>query len=263
MEFYLRRLGPKDHAPPRMKQTFPMAVGTVFDCYVKCSLAAQLGLECPTAAAMLERSLTIEPVSEWERAVKMGYQIFMAYEKCGAYERLVAENVTGVEVHTEIGNPPGCDVPIFGELDAVIQPDKDRPPVVFDWKVTGSGSPGNRSPNPGYDQLLSTVHPPRGPHKRAGGCFSELNPSWATQLCMYGWLLRGASEIRSMRVALDQIVVGSEGNIRVARFRSRISPEFQRSVRQRLVEAWGAIEIEDVVPQSIANLGIEAVEAMS
>jgi hypothetical protein len=230
IEFYFRRLGPPEMVPPLEEQGFPAAVGSAFDAHIKAFVG-----RCPPLTKLLE-TVTCER----ERAIKMGKELCDSYVQAGA---LMGAKITAVEIRPEVRMAPGTSVPILGYLDAII-----GRRTVLDWKVSGAGAPGTRSPHKGYARLWDTAVPwiAGAPHDLCGIPFEEINAAWATQLTIYGWLL--GKPIRRTTAAIDELCVGRDGRLRVAQFRTHITKEFQIAVRDRLVAAWNRIQEERVVP---------------
>lgn len=250
--FYLKRLGPIETKPPEDPQGFPAAVGSAFDSLVKPLIAGLLGIKCPSARELL-KTVTFEK----ERATALGNELVQGYARCGALAALLKEGPTALEIRTTSpGYVPGTVVPILGHLDAMLGK------TVLDWKTSGSNRPGEYSPTPGYDRLFSTEDPGKdqGPHKRAGEPMETLSGDWASQLCMYSWILGGG--IRERKTAIDQIIIGKNGELRVAQYRTYVSIKFQKLLRIKLVAAWAAIQEERVVDPEAAEAGLEFVRAM-
>lgn len=257
LEFYFNRCGPPEYRPPRLPQTFPMAVGSAFDAHVKRGLAEEIGCKCPTLEELITRS--VEPrADERQVAIQKGRDLYLYYRKCGAFDDLVKE-AHWLEVELEPGTQhvPGTDkllmgrqvagVPIMGRPDAMIIRNEHPRRTILDWKVTGAGS--GASPHPGYNKLYDLKDPSWAQHSRCGEPMDTLNPHWATQLAMYSWLMRPGSArsegFQDVHVAIDQVVC-SEKKIRVATFRTHVTAEFQQDLRTRLAYAWQKIQDEKV-----------------
>ena len=243
VEFYRRRCGPKDDMPDREPQGYPAAVGSAFDAVVKSLIAVDLGLPCPKLKPMLKEK--IENDTHRKQAISEGLRLGAAYVACGAMDALKRDGITAIEPGECIKKVFG--IPVRGDLDAIL-----RDAVPADWKVIGSGAPGTRSPTQGYARLWTTKKPglDMGPHKKHGAPLEKYQESWATQLTMYGWLLGWPVKL-PMEYAVDEVVVGNMGHVRVAQHRGTISTDFQRSLRARLKAAWKRIVTEKVVPDVI------------
>lgn len=246
-EFYFRKLGPYEYAPKPDISGYPACVGIAFDALVKTRLAKELGFHAPSLEFMLH-----EVTTERERALKSAEGYVDGYVRSGAYRRLLEECPVGVAVDGE-DFAPGTQIPICTRIDCIIKP-PGSVPVILDWKVKGSGTPGT-SPTPGYCRLWDTDQPgiPFGGHPKAGLPLEELNPEWATQLVMYGWA-QGYPMSAELTAAIDEVCVWHGDRVRVASFRHPISLAFQQNVKTRIEAAWRKIESREVLDP---NLNIE------
>lgn len=243
VEFHRRRLGPPDQASQR--QDFPTAVQAAFVAQVKDAVARRTGKSLPPLAEVLESSVTIEPASEWERAVKLGHRLVKDYADSWALDRLCLEGIrvmdlAGVRVLPGAGqarNPPK----IHGEPDALLRP--FLTPTVFAWKVAAA----DRRLSPGYERVFrSGRRRPEGQHRRYGQPLEALDPEWATELAIQAWLFR--ERIRSAApVALDLVVAEEDGCV-VARYRTTVTVKFQRALQERIKAAWQRIQTGEVAP---------------
>jgi hypothetical protein len=258
VDFYLRRLGPSDFMPPREEQGFPAAAGISFDAFVKRRIAELRGIKAPSLEFMLQ-----DVRCERERAIELGKTLLAGYEACGALEALLGEGVGMLAIHLE-DFAPGTTVPLQAKLDAITLAGGEA--CVHDWKVKSAGRPGEMSPTPGYKRLLASggvggrrlTH--ANGHPRAAEPLEVLNPEWATQLALYGWL--AGKPLEPVLASIDEVVVETGGDVRVAQFRAVISKDFQVALRARLVDAWQRIKEERVVPPEIAEHGFEILQAM-
>lgn len=262
VEFYLQKLGPIECKPKGDEQGFPAAVGCAFDAFVKTELAGRLKITCPPLAHLL-KTVTIRDRAERDRALDMGRSLLVGYEKSGALGALLAERPRDLEHHPEVCFAPGTLVPIKGQLDATFRAGRGAR-LVLDWKTTGANRPGEESPSQGYQRLFDSEKPgvDQGPHGKAGIPFHEIpveGPRWATQLTMYSWML--GHPIRERVAAIDQLIVGREGRVRVAQFRTKLTVRYQQEVRRRLLVAWDRVQTCNVVPPELAGVGIEMVGA--
>jgi len=248
VEFYFRRLGPPECAPPREQQSFPAAVGTAFDAFVKQAVAKECALACPSQEFMLR-----EVTEQRDRAIAMGAQLLYGYQKSGAYKRLVEERPSSV-THDFEDFVPGTQVPIRSKIDCMIE--HAGRVVPHDWKVTGANRPGQVSPTPGYCRQWDSDQPglPKAAHEKWQLNFEELDEDWATQLSIYSWAM--GTPVTEVYASIDEVIVGADGRVRVAQFRNRISEGFQRKLVARLEDAWRRIKEEKVVPDHIARMSL-------
>lgn len=246
---YMRKLAPKELRPPHEPQGYPAAVGSAFDAFVKGHLATEAlsrGVDtgCPTAIELVAQHVNIEPVGEWERAVKHGFQIFEAYRELGECDRLKVIGLEEAHGKDEPCYVPGTDVPILGYLDCLLEGNR-----VLDWKVKGSGSPGSASPTPGYSRLVDTDVPGIKHHPRCSEPFEEISYKWAVQLSVYTWMVRG--RIEKARGVIHELVVGKDGRLRVAEFDGILSRDFQLGLREQFVDLWTAVQNGTVIDERI------------
>lgn len=255
--FYLKRLGPKEDAPVDDQQ-FPGAVGCAFDAYVKAYLARMYGIKCPPLKQMIKDTVTTK--DRRAEALDLGRILLAGYVECGALASFVAEKPLHLEHHADMVFVPGTKVPIKGHLDATLRGPKGRAIVIHDWKTTGANRPGEVSPTAGYAYAWDTDTPGERlqPHKRNGEPLEAFDEKWATQVTIYGWLMGG--RVAKREVSIDQLVVGKEGRVRVACFRTHVTTSFQEKVRERLVSAWQKIQTETVVPEELALGGLEVLK---
>lgn len=239
-EFYFRRLGPPELAPPREEQNYPAAVGIAFDAMVKARVAKEKLIRCPSLEFMLN-----EVKTDREDVLKHAEQLLAGYERSGALRRLLEERPMAVAVDGE-DFAPGTKVPVRTRIDCVI--DFRGMCRILDWKVRGSNNPGSMSPTPGYMCIWDTDQPgiPLGAHPKHVLPLEELNRDWATQIVIYGWA-QGYPLTNDLVGCIDEVVAWHGDRVRVASFRHNISLAFQQGVKQRLEDAWRRIESREVL----------------
>jgi hypothetical protein len=274
-EFYLRYLA--DKRPPRPPQTKPMSIGAAFDAYIKAHLAKKLLVEVPNNLKFKQIFETQVELHNRPWALIHGKYVFDCYIKSGALAALMLELDTRVgdpqfeftlqgTITTET-----CieGVPFLGKPDLkFVTAGGDI--LVYDWKVNGYCSRSATSPKRGYLSCNDSwqvhengVKQTRGngnPHKDtiATMCrgitldcahyMEDIDQSWATQLAIYTWML-GAPIGTKAIIGIDQLCCkphpkandGHNPLIRVARFRARISEDFQKKVFNDAVECWNVI----------------------
>jgi hypothetical protein len=243
-EFYFRRLGPPELAPPREEQSFPAAVGIAFDAMVKARVAKECAFRAPSLEFMLH-----EVKTERERVLQMATHCLEGYEKSGALKRLLEDRPTAVAVDGE-DFAPGTRVPVKTRIDCVTEY-RSRP-TIHDWKVSGSNRPGTHSPTQGYNCCWDTQRPndPDPAHVKATLPLEILNQDWATQIVMYGWA-QGYPVSENIIGSIDEVIVWHSDRIRVAQFRAPITVAFQLEVKTRLEEAWRKIEERRVISPAL------------
>lgn len=255
-EFYLTYLA--EQRPPREPQQAPAGVGSAFDAFVKAELFGLIyGKNHPDAEKYDRDALLTQQVTTADRdaAIEAGGYVFLKYRQCGALADLMYEMDHATtdprfeyKVQREING-----VPLLGMPDLYFV--HKNFPVVYDWKVNGYYS--QASPCKGYVQVYEcNKGSRRGPHKitQPGkvGPFDgnllpieEYNPDWARQLCIYAWC-EGAEVGDDIIAGIDQIVGRKSDhkfpNLRVARFRSHISKDFQKKLDIQIQYIWECIK---------------------
>lgn len=261
--FYFERCGPKHLRPKKFQQTGPMAVGCGFDSMVKFKLGRMLGK--PIEPDFLEQTVDAVYLSPESFVLWESVRAIRAYFDSPAARVALKDGLSDVETFVEprVVYDHGRDVgvPIWGKPDAS---ELAELAVVWDYKVTGSIT-GSGKVNPGYKRLWyhdGYSWRDEGPHIRCLEGMHTLNKSWATQLCMYGWLLGVPLGTRFMG-AIEQIVMVEPpevaSGVRIAQIRAPITPDFQQEVFDRLLRGWSLIQNERLVPEmSMMDLEILA-----
>ena len=264
--FYLARCGPEDTRPLKPEQTINMVVGICFDSLVKVRLARVVNCPCPSLAELLSG---VENKALLEEGMKKGEELVSAYVLTGAFDLLLKDGLKEVNLVPGQQVVPGTSrlllgrelggVPLLGYPDALCRKE-DGTAVILDWKCTSAGSP-----HPGWNMLLSMNDPMqrfKPSHDRCGELMDTLNPEWAAQLATYSWLTRpgvGHGEgFRDVDVAIDQVIYGA-ACVKVARFRTKVSGQFQVELRDRYQRAWeklkeGTLVDTDLTPQQLRLL---------
>ncbi len=256
-EYYLAYLS--DNPPPRPPQNQPMSIGSSFDAYAKSWLHENLfgkGHD-PKYAFQALFEAQVEPHNrDW--ALEHGAYVFDQYKQSGALSDLLIElrkangdprfefKVQGaVHGHRQGITSKIAKVTFHGRPD-VAYVNHEGNLVVLDWKVNGYCSNSAPSPMKGYLNLRSAGRTNQGAHKDCMGMVVDglkinvshyletVNAEWATQLCVYHWLLGSPFRAHTLLVGIDQIVCdknkGALPQIRVAEHRLRISKEWQQTV---------------------------------
>jgi hypothetical protein len=248
-EFYLKYLA--ETKAPRLPQGQPAAAGSAFDAYVKCALAADLGLKIPRDELFESQ---VEPHNH-DFARKVGSYILYWYRKCGAYDELLQllRRSTTVPRFESTVRETVDGIPMLGKPDLEFTAGY---PVVFDWKVRGYCSKNTTSPSKGY-RICRDAHNGK-PSKTSGQSHKDFvgegqlevsttpleqtNVTFAEQLTMYGWLLGHDRPV----CMLDEIVCKPNGTefplLRVANHRARVTEEFGRELFTRYQAMWYDIE---------------------
>lgn len=256
-EFYLRYLA--DDRPERLKQTHPMAVGSAFDAHVKSYLHRMLNETSDPAfefETLFEKQVEIQ---NRDRALIAGKYVFEAYKISGALADCLLLMKGGAQFEfTVTGQTEGQigDVVFMGIPDAHFKTVKSTD-VILDWKVNGFYS--TKSPSPGYVKIRDgfiNAKPSRNNNNAHKDCFvyrrdgvgvnvnctlDKTDPVWARQLSIYAWMI-GCPVGSDFIVAIDQLCCKPDQfmapQIRVAEFRSLVSPEFQKQVFDSACNIW-------------------------
>jgi hypothetical protein len=244
-EFYLNYLALDK--PPRMAQTQPMSVGSAFDARIKEYLAWELeGKKLDLFEAQVESQ-------NRDFARVAGLVCFDAYKQCGALSDLMLM-LRGGQIKLEFTVSSEKISKTFGEAVLLGKPDAyftfdGRTDIILDWKVTGYCSLSTSSPTKGYCKIRSSD----GTSKEYKNSFltehhgvvvnslwpmDTIKEDWALQTCIYSWLC-GAPIGSDFIVAIDQLVCNKD--IKVAQFRSIISPEYQYKLYDEIGFIWNTV----------------------
>lgn len=266
MEFYLKYLA--DHRPPKFKQTLPMSVGSAFDAYVKSYIVEKLfGRDRAVTDGYEIKHLLKLQVEEHnlEWATEAGRYTFECYKRSGALADLMIElELADAEPRFEFTKRLTIkDIPLLGKPDVWFVT-KEGMHVLIDWKVNGYCAKRNVSPKKGYIKIMDgwdhKVTKPsknhRAPHKDAQilkvggimvnlGCnLEDVDATWAQQTTLYAWLM-GEPIGSKFIIGIDQIVAKPNGErplLRVARHRSRVTPEYQTELWNKIEHVWDTIQ---------------------
>lgn len=265
-EYYLRYLA--DEKMPRFGQTKPMSIGSAFDAKVKSYLHWQLFGNWGERDVYKFENLFEQQVEADNRdwAIQHCEIVFNAYKKSGSLADLMLELQTASE-------PPRFEVTLEGKVSHETNlggvPLLGKPDlyyvsaggshVVRDWKVNGYCGTRKLSPKPGYitirdgwgPEIATPSRNVNTPHKDAqcmmingikvnvATWLELIDEMWAKQLAIYGWLL-GEPIAGNFIVGIEQLVC-SPGQIRVATFSNRISPDYQHNLYRTISNMWAAI----------------------
>ena len=266
-EFYLKYLS--ENRPPRQPQTEPMCVGSSFDAYVKSALHETLfgaGADPVYEFTTLFES-QVEPQNR-DFALPAGAYCFEAYKLTGSYEELLElleQSTEDPQFETKLEGLIG-GAPFLGKPDGrfVLDIGYGRISVVLDWKVKSFCSKWPASPSKGYalcrdgfngkpSRSQNKSHKMYMPYDFKGmeinrDYMENCNPSYADQCTLYGWLL-GEEVGGEALVFIDELACKPQGvavngeypTIRVANHRSRVHPDYQQKLVERVQRCWGAI----------------------
>jgi hypothetical protein len=246
---------------PREPQTPPMSVGSAFDAYVKSFLVEKLIGKDPRFEFNTIFEAQVEKHNR-DEARAAGKEVWEWYQKYGALTDLLLdlEGCIGTpRFETKIEGYVECVAVGVGGIPLLGKPDiyfigKEGARVIFDWKVNGyySQSAYTTSPKAGFIRCL----PDRSSHKKAivsavdgfkvniALYMEHVDPEWAAQTAVYGWLL--GQDVGSRFIsAIDQIVVDPRNGprtFRIAQHRAMVSADFQKQVFDKAFKAWQAIQ---------------------
>lgn len=243
-----------DNRPPRQPQTKPMAVGAAFDAYVKSYIADNIfgGLRGFAWEELFEAQVE-EHNRDWAR--EAGDFVFSEYRKSGAMADLMLELGKATyepKLESIIEEPVkinGEDIVLHGRPDLWFVTGGDNH-IILDWKVNGYCAKRTVSPRPGYVKVRGSFGNV-GPHKDAhlmlvndiminiASRLEDIDEKWALQTCIYSWLM-GEEVGGKFICGIDQCVFKPGPKMRVASYRSYISPEYQQKVADMVSEVWAA-----------------------
>lgn len=271
--FYLKYLA--DTRLPEEIQTKPMSIGSAFDAHVKSALHHDIfgkGHDPAFELQTLFEAQVVEQNRDWAKV--HGEYVFNVYKQSGAYQDILAELLkaaTSPRFEFEVkgfvdGHRQGIQgkvgsVPLLGKPD-VYYINKDKVPIILDWKVNGYCSNSAKSPNVGYIRLRLADRTLKDKHKEVvlgvknGILVSKSHPmeiidlKWANQLCIYGWLLGepiGSEFITIIHQIVakptDESLLGiGKPILRIAEHVSTVSPNHQKKVYEDAALVWHCLE---------------------
>jgi hypothetical protein len=252
----------------RPKQLQVMSIGSAFDSRCKAYLSAALcgGNEKELFVQLFESS--VEPHNrDW--AMKESKQLFEWYKQSGALADLVLEltgfqaepkfefsvNRTVIEraVHTENAS---IAIPLTGKPDCYFV-NVENAKVIIDWKVNGYCS--QASPLAGYVRCRDLTGFNEGTYRGTTtlkykgiylGYGVPLKPLWNDQLIIYSWML-GTGEVsfdpEEWIFGIEQLACklaapDQNKRLRVAAFRVGRDPGAARTLWERLIRMWQAVQ---------------------
>lgn len=270
-EYYRRYLSERRFA--KEPQSFPMAIGSSFDWFVKSHLNSCLGSKLGVKGELgaLEKQVEAHNLPE---AKTVGEAVMKAYTDSGALDALKREIVC--EARFEFGitarfairdrllietreRDPEC---VLDGLFLNGRPDgffytraaHNTPlvPVILDWKVN-SWQSAQKSPDPGFIAVHDVTGKVAGPHKDAYVAYHEglkvnkskaLNEEWRMQLSIYSWVL-GVPIGTTIVGSIDQ-VIGPCFKPRVAKHRFIIDGESQWKLFDDICAAWEIVNSDHI-----------------
>lgn len=268
-EFYIKYLA--ENRPARQPQTGPMCVGSAFDAYVKSALHEALygkGADPVYELKTLFEDQVDPPNRDF--AWGAGAHCFEAYKLSGAYAellKLLQQSVEPPRFECKLTGDIG-GAPFLGKPDCrfVLDLGSGRISIVLDWKVRGFCGKHAASPTKGYalcrDGFI-TGKSSRS-HNKSHGMYMEYDfrgmkinrdfmencaPDYADQCSLYGWLLGEPVGSDGSIIWIDELVSKPTGDVtqgnypklRVSNFRSRVKPEYQRQLVERVTNCWDAV----------------------
>lgn len=252
-----------------------MAAGSSFDAFVK----NRIHIDVFGVPATLGSDYDFEKIFESQvephcrdEARALGKYLMDIYVSSGAYGELIREIL-------ESDLAPQMEFSITGTINGVTltgKPDlryftKSGVHVIGDWKVNGAVSKHGVSPVQGY----KIVRPKDVSHKKFEALdfrgltinkhyLEDFSPDWATQLCIYAWVLGEQPGDSEFVVRMEQLACRPPGlrdptlKVQVATHVARISDRFQMDVMRRLMEmndalSTGHIFTDMTLQESIDN----------
>ena len=271
-EFYLQYLC--EERPERPPQTLPMACGSAFDAYVKSYIHEKILGSDPKFEL---RTLFEAQVETQHRDYTwiLGKYLFMMYQKSGALSDLMLDLGQSIgsprfeiEIKGVVKGSRESVVNIVQDLILLGKPDvfyinKYGLHVILDWKVNGAMGKYNVSPMRGYVRIRDPLGKGSGQHHKecvminhsgvvinGKEYLEQLEPSWASQLSIYAWLL-GVEVGADFIASIDQIACDGScrfkwggievPDIRIAEHREQVSSDFQHMVLEKARHVWEVV----------------------
>lgn len=251
-EFYLKYIA--RHAPGRIPQNEPMAVGSAFDAYIKHTLIQRLGHSDKLKLSDIYDGQVEEQNRNNCHAI--GLQCLENYKNLGAYSDLLVEMAGGVSTPAVELDYRGSVMYQDSSLQLAGKPDwkfktSHTKDVIIDWKVNGYCGRSKQSPKPGY--IVSRSIDGRKIHKDAmivtvGGIdcniampLEIIDRDWATQLATYGWLM-GEPVGGDFICGIEQLIGCNRQIERCVSYRNIVSPAFQKDLYQRYIVCQNAVD---------------------
>jgi hypothetical protein len=269
-EWYMKYMS--FNKPPSIPQTQPMAIGSAFDAYAKSYIIKHLsGGNVPVGYSFEELfEKQVEPHNrDW--ALIHGKYAFDCYKTSGALADLMLE-INGADTAPRFEfEVKGTIKTDLGEVKLQGRPDlkfhtKQGAEVVIDWKLNGYQGNSPMSPKPHYnlsrdgwtDGDHSRTHRQshkdacifleKGIHVNTTAHMENVDKDWATQLCVYAWLM-GAPVGSDFVNGIEQLAC-SPGNgkpkIRISSYRMKTKKEYQEDLFQRLCSMYEIINSDHI-----------------
>ena len=256
-KFFMCRLA--DKLLPRDPQNLAAAAGTAFDIEIKKELAKGLNLGSKVKNRFCTlpwpqphnkyRTLndlfldSIEVQNRIPEIMEIGKKLFHIYIKSDLYHRTTFCDIecrSLFNLKVKVSGQEKC-VPLYAILDAIANSN-----YPLDFKVAGYGSGASPKQNYfcAYDEMGI-------PYKRDKWIknkdisFQDIDESWATQGCVYGWSI-GKKLFVPFPFEVHAIFIGKpkkDGtrSIIICGYHGIITEEFQKMVALRLLKAWAII----------------------
>ena len=255
--FFIDRLSGEERLPE--EQGLPASVGSAFDYFIKIYLAQKMEWHGTVGGKLenMRNTLYKGMYSETERgrfygksvseilwalnvtnpenkmeAAGAGKLIFEAYKKTPMSK---PDAYVDIEIHSKYTlKHNGTEVPMFGKGDAIVKAPGGIAPK--DWKC----SYGIVSPTKGYKTVWRNgVN--SSPHKdyKKDTPMELINPDWATQLCIYNWMM--GNQIGNVSYGYIDQAFFKNNEVCIAEYEGVITPDFQHRVADRIVSAWNSL----------------------
>ena len=252
-------------------QTRPMSIGSAFDAYAKSYLyEAIFGKNHNPQFEFQSIFETQVEACNRDWALCHGKQCFENYTTSGALADLLLDLQQASEsprFEFEVRGGVKHKTMDTGGLVLLGKPDcyfinKDKHPVILDWKINGWCAKSSKSPAPGFVRIrhCNGTHPKQLHHKdcvlgiRNGVTVNlakrleDVDESWAGQLATYGWLCGeevGNEFITIIHQAVCKPTAGFP-EVRFAEHSTWVSPEYQHKYLEKAVEIWSIIHSEHI-----------------
>lgn len=230
-----------EHPRPKFTTGLAANIGSAFDILVKYELAKHIGQENNPRFwpdSLIEDSI---PEDIREHCLKVAGRLLQEYYKTPYFRGLLDAGISDMELDLV------TDITLGDKTIPVrVKPDLSLADgTIFDWKVMGAASKSGASPKPGYTSRYINGKK-QSAHKFAGRPLEMIDESWARQLAVGSWALKGISPVEDIRVMIDNLSVSGTGTIVCSRIDTIISIDFQLETFYAMYNAWQRIHDNDL-----------------
>jgi len=209
-------------------QGLAAAYGSAFDSFIKGHIAKELNIKTKVLTTEHLLRQTVDKQHQ-DVAIPMGKYIAEEYLKLGIIDEFIKPEV---KLDQELYGMHNA-IPILGQLDMI---PNDMP---FDWKTGGFTSYKGRYPKKGWWKKW-VLNVKTGDIKEYESHdekpLDKIDTFWATQMCMYDWLLHNPE-----RPYIIHEIVQHANKISFVIYRGNISQEFNDTLENQVAAMWSNI----------------------